>query len=1075
MDINSKVVHDPVDPATPVAGTPATADPIARTDTLQDGPLRSRSLASLSPDWYWETDEQDRFSNIEDAHGHKFASFLGAIGKTRRDIAADAEDPSLLRIFEAIARREPFRDVQYASKGLTVGSIRNVRVSGEPRFEAGTYKGYAGVGRYIAREAEAADELGQLAEENRALVENSLDIIALLDASGRFLRINEAALDILGYRPSELLGRQYAELLHPDDLQRVVEADAGLRTGQSTTQDMEDRWVRKDGSIIHMSVSVRWSERTQLMYATARDVTERYRAQTELRKSKDELSSMLESIGEAFFAVNSDWRIVYANNKAAAFVGTNREDSIGKLLLEVAPDLSTSPVLPHYQAAMATRQKASFETYWEPSGAWLEVRVYPNESGISVYFHDITAQHEAENALRKSEQRFKNLFERAGDSILIANSQMCIVDANASACQALGYTKKELLQLSVVDIDIRFDYTASMLVNLRAGLTQLIEAVKKRKDGTTFPAEVHISRFEEDGAEFFQAIVRDVTEREEAQRKIRESEQRIREVIEMTPAGYFLADSEGIILEVNPALCRLSGFAKDELVGQKLLKLFSFPPWEGVALARGGPTSTHGTEAVLRNRNGEDLLVLFNGRIKRDRDGNAECVTGFMTDITARKQAESRLEQLATHDALTGLPNRALLNERVHQMLNNGPRSSAIAVMFIDLDRFKEVNDSFGHALGDTLLCEVATRLQRELRPGDVIARLGGDEFVVAAHCSDGNASAAGIARKLLSALVTPIIVGGNDVVIGASIGISMFPKDAQTREVLFQSADTAMYRAKADGRNGYRFFEAEMTVASKTRMALELSLRPALALNQFELHYQPRIDLKTMSVVGIEALIRWNHPELGQVAPAQFIPIAESTGLIEPIGQWVLEEACRQARRLIETFSLPLMMSVNVSARQLRCRSFVDQVQAVIEKTALPPRFLELELTESALIEDMDFTAGILRELKNLGIKLAVDDFGTGYSGLAYLRKFPIDVLKLDRAFVMQEDEGVSSRKFIKAFVDMAHALNLSVVAEGVETVEVVDFLRGTDCDEAQGYFFARPLALDALEVYLSQQSATR
>jgi EAL domain-containing protein (putative c-di-GMP-specific phosphodiesterase class I) len=278
------------------------------------------------------------------------------------------------------------------------------------------------------------------------------------------------------------------------------------------------------------------------------------------------------------------------------------------------------------------------------------------------------------------------------------------------------------------------------------------------------------------------------------------------------------------------------------------------------------------------------------------------------------------------------------------------------------------------------------------------------------------------------------------------------------------------MYRAKASGRNSYCFFEAEMTVEAKTRMTLELSLRHALTRQEFALHYQPRIDLRAMSIVGMEALIRWNHPELGRVSPLQFIPIAEDTGRIESIGLWVLEEACVQTRRLMEKFGRPLCVSVNLSARQLKCRVIVDQVRAALGKAGLPPSLLELELTESALIENIEHSAKLLKELKALGIRLAVDDFGTGYSGLAYLRRFPLDVLKLDRSFVLQQDEDDHNFDFIKAFVDMAHALKLSVVAEGVETSEALQFLRNAACDEAQGYFLARPLALGDFEDYLSR-----
>jgi EAL domain-containing protein (putative c-di-GMP-specific phosphodiesterase class I) len=295
-----------------------------------------------------------------------------------------------------------------------------------------------------------------------------------------------------------------------------------------------------------------------------------------------------------------------------------------------------------------------------------------------------------------------------------------------------------------------------------------------------------------------------------------------------------------------------------------------------------------------------------------------------------------------------------------------------------------------------------------------------------------------------------------------------MYPRDAGTRELLFQTADTAMYRAKAEGRNRYRFFEPAMTVAARARMALELSLRPALAREEFELHYQPRVDLRSMAIVGMEALLRWRHPQQGMVPPQQFIGIAEETGLINPIGRWVLREACRQTRRLIDEFGRPIRVSVNVSARQLAQQGFVGEVREALDAAGLAPSALELELTESALIEDLERTAAMLGELQALGVKLAVDDFGTGYSGLAYLRRLPIDVLKLDRSFVLQDDGRISAFDFVKAFVDMAHALQMSVVAEGVETGEVLDFLRAASCDEAQGYLLGRPLPLAELRALL-------
>ena len=788
-------------------------------------------------------------------------------------------------------------------------------------------------------------DLARLAEENTALIENSLDLIALIDAEGRFLRLNAATFDILGYRPEELVGRRYFELLLDEERPRFEVLRANLRAGVSIRRDLHSRWVHRKGHAVVMSVSVRWCALSQVTYATARDVTEQHVARQALDKSQQQLQVMLESIGDAFFAVDRNWRVTYANRKASNFVNVEAGSAIGRNLLEVAPDLHTSPSLAYYRRAMETGETCAFETYWEPSGTWIEARAYPSEDGLSVYFHDISFKRQAEQALKKSEQRFRNLFQQAADSIVIADRDLRIVAANGRACSNFGYTEEEFLRLSVPDIDSGYAYTADLAVALEDGQTQLLRITKRRKDGSTFPADVHISRFEDGGNQFYQAIIRDVTEREETQ---------------------------------------------------------------------------------------------------------------------------NRLRELATHDTLTGLPNRALLNERVQRLLDTCPRGTTVAAMFLDLDRFKEVNDSFGHEFGDILLCEVAARLRRVIRPNDVIARLGGDEFVIAALCPSGQAAAGRIGEKLLDVLTTPITIAGQDVIIGASIGISLFPLDGNSKEQLFQAADTAMYRAKAAGRNRYRFFEPEMAFATRERMALETSLRPALARGEFELHYQPRIDLRSMAMVGMEALIRWNHPERGLVSPAQFIPIAEETGLITPIGRWVLREACLQTGRLMTEFGREICVSVNVSARQLAHATFVGEVRQALQESGIPPHCLELELTESALIADIERTALMLRELHGLGVKLAVDDFGTGYSGLAYLRSFPIDVLKLDRSFVLQEDERISAFDFVKAFVDMAHALKLAVVAEGVETAEVVEFLRAADCDEAQGYHFAKPLPLEALREHL-------
>ncbi|MEH6434503.1 bifunctional diguanylate cyclase/phosphodiesterase [Massilia sp. DD77] len=908
-----------------------------------------------------------------------------------------------------------------------------------------------------------------LAEENSALIDNSLDLLAMLDHEGRFLRVNAAARDLLGYAPEELIGRHYGELVRPDDRMHAAAIDASLRVESPARHDVQLHFVRKDGAVALMSISARWSPDLQCMFATARDITEQQRDRDALRRSKDRLDAMLESIGDAFFAVDAQWCITYANQRAGAFVGVELGQAIGRQLLEVAPELEHSETLVHYMEAMASRQPRNFEVFWEPHAVWLEVRVYPNEDGLSVYFHEITEKRQAEAAVRASEQRFRSLFQQAGDSIMIIDRDLTIVAVNGQACACYGYTEEEFIGSKVNDFRLDGATLSAIGQALRAGRPHLLRTRKLRKDGSSFPAEVHISRIEDAGEELFLAIIRDLSDREQAEHQLRDSERRFREVIEMTPAGYVVADADGVLTDVNPALCALTGHAREALIGQPLNELFLAFPWQALSQNAAGIATLQGLEAVIRHRDGHHLHVLFNGNAERGPDGRLTSLTGLMADITGSKLAESRLRELATHDTLTGLPNRALLGERIQDMLDRCPPAESVAVLFLDLDRFKEVNDSFGHEMGDVLLCEVARRLSGATRAGDLVARLGGDEFVVAASCASGTAGAARIADKLLEAMTMPVIVGGHEVIVGASIGISMYPRDARTRETLFQSADTAMYRAKASGRNRYRFFEPEMTVETQVRMALEVSLRPALARREFELHYQPRVDLRSMEPVGMEALIRWNHPERGRVPPQQFIGIAEETGMIAAIGHWVLQEACAQTRRLIDEYGRPIRVSVNVSARQLAQPGFGAEVRDVLARTGLPPSCLELELTESALIEDIEHTASMLRELKKLGLVLAVDDFGTGYSSLAYLRRFPIDVLKLDRSFVMQQDDTITAFDFVKAFVGMAHALNMAVVAEGVETAEVLDFLCAASCDEAQGYYLARPAPLEAVRDLLA------
>ena len=473
------------------------------------------------------------------------------------------------------------------------------------------------------------------------------------------------------------------------------------------------------------------------------------------------------------------------------------------------------------------------------------------------------------------------------------------------------------------------------------------------------------------------------------------------------------------------------------------------------------------TEAQLRRVDGEYRQMVFHAVPIFDEEGVLYEWAGSFTDISDQKESEKRLHHLAMHDALTGLPNRAFLNDHLQKLLDFTPENQSVAVMLLDLDRFKQLNDSMGHAQGDMLLCEMAQRLKAALPSGDLIARLGGDEFVVVAHAKEGRASAQALAHQLIKKASLPIDVAGNRLISSVSIGVSLYPEDGRCKDILVQYADIAMYKAKGEGGNRYRVFSAEMSIETKNRMALEIALRGALERQELVLHYQPRVSLPDEKPLGVEALIRWVHPERGLISPLDFIPIAEETGLIDEIGLWVLTQACADMHLLSSRLALPLRLSVNMSPKQLLSPDLAQQVLQVLEQVGMSPHLLELELTEGAFIHDLEGSAHVMHQLKALGVQLAVDDFGTGHAGISYLRRFPLDVLKLDRTFVAAENIGQQGYVFIKAVTEMAHALGLYVVAEGVEDKETLDLLKRAMCDEAQGYLFARPLPLKELEHY--------
>jgi len=568
---------------------------------------------------------------------------------------------------------------------------------------------------------------------------------------------------------------------------------------------------------------------------------------------------------------------------------------------------------------------------------------------------------------------------------------------------------------------------------------------------------------------------RDMTDRRNSESALRASEERYRHLFEKNLAGVYRNALDGTVLDCNDACARIFGYAsRADLLGSSAA-IHYIDPEERIALIgllKEAKTLT-GLELRLKRRDGSPVSVLENVSLIES-EGQEPFLQGTLVDITDRKLAEEQIEFHAYHDILTLLPNRKLFTDRLTLALAHARRShTTLAVILLDLDNFKDINDTLGHSIGDEVLIMIAERLQSVVREGDTVARLGGDEFTLLLSDLLDTQNAARIAEKLLHAIDQPLSIGSRQLYVTASIGIALYPNDGTDAETLVKNADSALYRAKDLGRNNYQLCTPELKVRAQERLVMENSLREAFERKEFVVYYQPVVSLVTGRTCGMEALVRWNHPERGLIQPDEFIPIAEDTRLIVPLGEWVLRTACRQAmewRALGLTFN---RVSVNLSPRQFQQKDLIAMVTSALQDCGLDPRSLELEITETAAMQNADIAAEALHELRASGVTIAMDDFGTGYSSLTYLKRFPIDTVKIDKSFVRDIETSTGDAAIVSAVIRIARILGLRVVAEGVESEEQLSFLRKKRCQEMQGYLFSRPVPADDMtEILLSDRT---
>ena len=898
-------------------------------------------------------------------------------------------------------------------------------------------------------------------------------IFFMFDAEGRFARWNRRYLDTFGLTDADMPRHHALDYVSPDQLERARMAMNGVLAGNPMTLEMDVIVAGGERrTYFGTAIPVEHDGRRHVS-ALAIDITERKRAELEQRL----YAGMIAAMPDHLSVVDRNYLYMAVNDAYLQNHGLPREAIVGHSVAALlGQDIFNSHVKANVDRCLAG-ERVHYQSWFEfHSGGhrYMDVTYTPHLddagqiAGVIVASRDLTELEHTHQALLESESRFRTLVDQAPDALFIHDQAGRLLDVNQRTCDSLGYSRAQLLGMGVLEVEQAVTPAEATVLweQLRPGQKRTVLGRHRRTDGSEFPVEIHLSCFDLNGAKVICAIARDISDRLQAEEKLIQAAA----VFDNAQEGILITDAAGHILAVNQAFCEITGYPESEVLGRTPAMFksgrhdqdFYRAMWETLAC-----TSRWQGEVWDRRKNGEIFPKWLSISAIRDAHGTINRYVALFADITHLKKSEARLEHLAHFDPLTDLPNRLLFNSRLEHALEQARRHSRrLAVLFIDLDRFKTVNDSLGHPAGDELLVAVSRRIRARLRNEDTLARLGGDEFVILLELLDERQPAAVVAMDLLRALKAPVrLSGGHEVFIGASIGISLFPDDAGEAMPLIRNADAALYQSKEQGRNTYSFYTKALTREAEGRLMMEGQLRHALERDEFVLHYQPLVAVTDGRLLGVEALVRWQHPTDGLVMPARFIAITEENGLIEPLGEWVLRTACDQLQAWLALGVPPLTLAVNLSPRQFQQHGLVGRVREILQQGGLPPELLELEITEGAIMRQGAQAIATLDAFKALGVRLAIDDFGTGYSSLAYLKRFPIDTLKIDRSFVQDIPHDSNDMEIAATIIAMARNMRLKVVAEGVETPAQLAFLRAQGCDACQGYLFSQPLPAADIE----------
>ncbi|SDU88664.1 PAS domain S-box protein [Pseudomonas mucidolens] len=1014
-----------------------------------------------------------------------------------------AEDRSrVIRAFHAVLAGEPVEHAMHHRIQWPDGSLHWLEINGSLLTDKNGQRHMIGVIREITHQREREQALSYSEKRFATLFHLCPNMVLLTrQEDGLITEANQYFESLFGWPVADVIGRTTLELglwVHAEQRAQLVKATQ--RKGEPITMEVQFRASNgqvHDGTLSAQKVEL---DGHDYLISTFLDTTQRKNAEQALKDSQERLDLALDSAQMGTW----DWHIpsgmLYGSARAAQLHGLPPHPFHESFdaFFEGMPDEERDNMRHAYRTLRegpAGNYQLTYRVQLEDgSSRYLEsrARLYRDENGAPLRMAgtllDITDQVEREQRLSASEEKFASLFLASPDPICVTSlATGQFIEINPSFTQTFGWTAEELIDQSAEEIGL-WDESIQRLQRveqvIREQALNNVALIVHHKHGQSLTCVIASRLIKVGNQPCIVTTLRDITQQQRSEAALKASEEKFAKAFHSSPDAVSITERDtGRYLEVNDGFCRLTGYRAEEAIG---LTLYQIGIWadenQRTALMTELQTNgrVHHLDMLWHNKHGALLAVEVS--VEPITLNETPCLLLTARDVSLLKNAQAQIRHLAYHDPLTNLPNRALLMDRLSQQIALLKRHNLRgALLFLDLDHFKHINDSLGHPVGDTVLKIVTARLEASVRTEDTVARLGGDEFVILLSGLEGTRVAVStqvqaLAETLRELLSEPMFLDGERLQVTPSIGVALIPDHGSTPADLLKRADIALYRAKDSGRNAIQMFHNSMQRTASERQRMETDLRLALARGEFSMHYQPQVDARGNHIIGAEALVRWQHPQLGPQSPGEFIKVLEDSGLILEVGTWILDEACAAFAQLIaEGLVDPLSFSlcVNISPRQFHQNDFVERVERSLNRHRIPFTLLKLEITEGIVIQNLDDTISKMRRLKKLGVSFAMDDFGTGYSSLTYLKRLPVDALKIDQSFVRDATHDPNDAEIIRAILAMARSLNLEVIAEGVETLEQLEFLQKLGCYLYQGYLHSRPLPLETFRLTLLEAAA--